>query len=284
MNSYSKSNFFKEGENISVFKKNNTFFVEHPHTHDFIEIVYIVSGKAKQEIDGAIYEAESGSLLFLNYGQTHAFISDNMTYYNIMLTPEAVSEKIINTDNAFEILSLTAFEDFRAADTSCPFVRFDGKQKLAVEQVVEEMYREYTKGEYGCKTVLGAYLTVLLTYIFRAMLPEKGILKSIPSEITQYIETHFKEKLSLELLARKCFYSPKYFCRIFKECYGITMSEYIKKLRLEQACRLLSETNMTIEDICNQVGYDDTSRFYKYFKEMYKITPKEYKKTAAKKL
>lgn len=279
MNQYYSENWFKENESVCIFRKKDVPDVtEELHTHDFIEIVYILSGNGKQQVDDKVYDVNSGSLLFINYGQTHAFTTDNMMYYNIMIKPDAVSSKIINTDNAFEILSLTAFEDFKDADTSCPFVKFDGEMRPTVEKVVEEMYREYKKGSPGSQTVLRGYLTVLLAYIFRQMLPVERSLSAIPKEITSYIEKHFNEKLSLELLAEKCFYSPKYFSRVFKECYGITVSDYIKKTRIEEASRLLSETRLTIDDISKRVGYDDTARFYKYFKDIYGITPREYKK------
>ena len=280
MNKYYKENYFKNRECVSIFKKKDQEpFNEKLHTHDFIEIVYVLSGDGKQQIDGKTYNVGSGSLLFINYGQTHAFASEDMLYYNIMIIPEAVSSKIINTDNAFEILSLTAFEEFKDADTSCPFVNFTGDAKMCVEKVVDEMYKEFRSNNPGCQTVLRGYLTVLLAYIFREMLPVEKFTNTIPIQITKYIEKHFDEKLTLERLAEKCFYSPKYFSRIFKECFGITVSDYIKKTRLEEAKCLLEKTQYTVEDISRRVGYEDTARFYKYFKEMYGITPREYKKS-----
>lgn len=279
MRSYYKERWFKNKETVAIFKKKYpTPFTEELHTHDFIEIVYILSGSGKQQIDDKTYDVSSGSLLFINYGQTHAFTSEDMLYYNLMIKPEAVSSKIISTNNAFEILSLTAFEEFKDADTTCPFIEFTRNTRLSIERIFDEMHKEYTAAQAGYQTILGGYLTVLLAHIFRAMLPMGKPVNTIPIEITQYIEKHFNEKLTLEHLAEKCFFSPKYFSRIFKECFGITVSEYIKKTRLESAKTLLEETQYTIEDISKRVGYEDTAKFYKYFKELYGITPREYKK------
>ena len=276
---YKKEQFFTD-DNIIVLRKNKSKSFDEPaHTHDFIEIVYIISGECNHVIDDKSYPVSGGSLLFINYGQTHAFrVDSSMEYIDILLKPEAVSEKIINTNNAFEILSLTAFEDFRTADVSCPFVSFDGEDRRRVEHIINEMYYEQSKNHSGRDTVLKGYLSVLLAYIFRRMLPVDGEHDNIMEDIIKYIESNLDKKLTLEHLATKCFYSPKYFSKAFKECSGITVTEYIQKKRIDEGCRLLAQTNLPIEDICSAVGYADDVRFYKYFKKYCGITPREYRK------
>lgn len=278
---YPKAQVFQENERITVQK--NIGAKENPHTHEFIEIVYILSGTGKEWIDGKEYPVSDGSLMFINYGQTHAFCADReMVYYNILLEPEAVSEKIINADNAFAILSLTAFSDFSLADTSNPFVSFSCAEREKLEYVLCEMYREYQSSDSGRATVLKSYLSILLAYIFRKMLPGGDRADAAPSEMLRYIETHFNENLTLSALAKKCFYSPKYFSRVFKERYGITVSEYIQKKRMEKGRELLENTDRTVEEISSMVGYCDATHFYKYFKRFYGITPKEHRKNKAK--
>ena len=229
---YPKAQVFQENERITVQK--NIGAKENPHTHEFIEIVYILSGTGKEWIDGKEYPVSDGSLMFINYGQTHAFCADReMVYYNILLEPEAVSEKIINADNAFAILSLTAFSDFSLADTSNPFVSFSCAEREKLEYVLCEMYREYQSSDSGRATVLKSYLSILLAYIFRKMLPGGDRADAAPSEMLRYIETHFNENLSLSSLAKKCFYSPKYFSRVFKKRKGVGPREFSKSLRTE---------------------------------------------------
>ena len=71
---YPKAQVFQENERITVQK--NIGAKENPHTHEFIEIVYILSGTGKEWIDGKEYPVSDGSLMFINYGQTHAFCAD----------------------------------------------------------------------------------------------------------------------------------------------------------------------------------------------------------------
>lgn len=282
MQTYKIDNFCSKDENIAVKKITETKH-EPIHRHDCIEIVYILSGSGNHQVNGASYEVCGGSMLFINYNQTHSFhIKEKMTYFNILIKPEAVSEKIINAENAFEILSLTAFEDLRSADTSCSFMKFDGEERFKIENVINEMEAEFNRKNSGYKAVLKGYLTVLLSYIFRHMLPHADNFDVIPYDITEYISKHFQEKLSLEELSKKCFYSPKYFSHIFKQCYGITVTEYIQKIRIEEGKRLLRETLISVDEISRIIGYDDSVRFYKYFKRQCGITPKQYRKELQK--
>ena len=75
---------------------------EMPHTHEFIEIVYVLSGSMTHVIDGQKYKVKHGDILFMNYGCTHAFFSDEeYSYVNILFSPELMSEEIVTPANAF---------------------------------------------------------------------------------------------------------------------------------------------------------------------------------------
>lgn len=278
MQIFNINSYCKNGENIAVLKVTENLY-HPPHQHDCIEIVYILSGSGEHSINDTSYEVSRGSVLFINYNQTHSFnIKEEMTYFNILIKPEAVSDKIINSENAFEILSLTAFEDLRSANTPCSFMKLEGEELLKTENIINEMHKEFKNKSTGYKAVLKGYLTVLLSYIFRHMLPHTNKFHAIPREITEYIGTHLHEKISLEELSKKCFYSPKYFSHIFKQCYGVTVTEYIQKTRIEEAKKLLKETPLSVEEISKKIGYDDSVRFYKYFKRQCGITPNQYRK------
>ena len=78
---------------------------------------------------------------------------------------------------------------------------------------------------------------------------------------------------SAETLSEKCFYNPAYFGRVFHECYGISFKDYIKRRRINEAVRLIKETDLTIEEIISQVGYTNRSEFYRVFTNQCGMTP-----------
>lgn len=126
---------------------------------------------------------------------------------------------------------------------------------------------------------------LLLTMAFREMtgIFGKNAKNRITADVLNYVETHYNEKLSVADLARKSLYQPAYFSTIFKECYGITITQFIQNKRIESACRLLETTNLSVEQIGKQIGYSDDVRFYRYFKKVCGMSPNAYRKQRSKK-
>ena len=94
----------------------------------------------------------------------------------------------------------------------------------------------------------------------------------------QYIDAHYNDPmLSRQTFSSHFHISEAYTSRFFKEYTGYQFSEYVTKVRMEAACNLLSETNITIEKISQQVGYNSDVSFRRAFKAHMGMTPKEYK-------
>ncbi len=255
---------------------------EPPHTHEFVEMVYILDGEGTQFINNSEYKVSGGDLLFINYKQVHSFTTPKkMTYINILLTPEFISSSLVNSENAFELLSLSAFSDFREkCNKSTSLVNFSGKERYFIESLIFALEDESNNSGAGCETIMRSGLTLLLTYVFRkfseAATDEKNF-EPITNAITQYINEHLAENISLEALARQSFYNPSYFSRMFKEKYGITLTAYIRKTRLERACTMLLEEKMPISKIAELSGFGSVTTFYKKFKSAYGLSPTEWK-------
>lgn len=275
-------------ENINVYHVEGTNASE--HIHDFLELVYIVSGSGCHMIGGVSYQVEQGDLIFCNFGQTHAYRSSNqMKMINCLLNPVFLGQELLNSENALEILALSSFQEFNnSIYRILPIVKFNDIDKVQVEIILEMMIKELQNKQIGYRNSLKGYTHILLTKVFREMhkTDSTGILyhvNCLSPEILKYIETNCFEKLSLTELAERCFYSPAYFSRIFKECFGKTLTEYIHERRVSEAVRLLSETDMSVEAICNNIGYQDKKQFYKIFRKYIGTTPQAFRKLNIKK-
>ncbi len=278
----------KEGMNCKLSRckcENNC--PEPPHTHEFIEMVYILEGEGTQFINASEYHVSRGDLLFINYKQVHSFTTPKkMTYINILLDPEFISCSLINSENAFELLSLSAFSDFsEKCDQNTSLVKFSGMERDFIESLILELEDECKSFGAGCETIIRSGLTLLLTYVFRKFSENASEEKNgepITNAITQYINEHLSEDISLEALARQSFYNPSYFSRMFKEKYGITLTAYIRKTRLERACTMLLEEKLPISKIAELSGFGSTTTFYKKFKAAYGLSPAEWKNSRIK--
>lgn len=99
-----------------------------------------------------------------------------------------------------------------------------------------------------------------------------------PAFITQYIELHFMENLSLDQIAGVVGTTSKYFSNYFKKQFGVNYVDYLNKVRLGHAKKLLKETHISIAEICEKVGYLNPSTFTTTFKKYFGISPSEYRK------
>lgn len=99
-------------------------------------------------------------------------------------------------------------------------------------------------------------------------------------EAITYIEGHFKEKLTLEMVSSKIFVNPKYFSHVFKKEMGVSFTDYVNHLRIQHACRLLETTNQQAYLISYECGFSDPSYFNRVFCAKMNMTPSTYRKYA----
>lgn len=92
----------------------------------------------------------------------------------------------------------------------------------------------------------------------------------------KYIHDNFKQKLPLQLLASNVFLNPQYFSRIFKKEVGVSYIDYINKLKIEYACKLLETTSYPAYRISSECGFTDPSYFNRVFVQHMNMTPKAY--------
>ncbi len=93
-----------------------------------------------------------------------------------------------------------------------------------------------------------------------------------------YIRSHYKQNLSLEEICSHVAVSKNYFCYLFKREVGVSLWNYLTKIRLEQAKKLLEESEMKTYEISDAVGYDNPNYFSKVFKKFCHMSPNEYRR------
>lgn len=98
-------------------------------------------------------------------------------------------------------------------------------------------------------------------------------------DVIDYIESNYQDpNLSIDMIAGKINRSANYTRSLFKQSQGISISDYIAKKRFDEVCRLLTETNLTAQEIGKQLGLNSGSYFYTSFKKHTGYTPEQYRK------
>ena len=281
MKIYRSDSLIGKEKTVHIFTQTEAGVME-THTHDFIEIVYVRSGSAEQQVNGVSYRVRRGDLLFINYGATHRFSAgEDFSYVNVCFNPEILAGNIITPENAIAVLQLTAFAEIRR-ESDNGVVSFGGAEREEIEQLLLSMQREYDKRRDGWKTVLMSCMNVLLVRILRKMtvaMSEDGARDGeMWRELSDYIDANLGGELSLSALAGKCFYNPSYFSRAFKERFGMPLTEYVSRRKIEQVAMLSQDRSMTVEEIAERAGFSSKSTMYRTFQKVKGISFSEFRR------
>ena len=98
------------------------------------------------------------------------------------------------------------------------------------------------------------------------------------SEVAAYINNNFSQEITLASISEKFFISPCYFSRVFSRATGISFKEYLNGVRIKEAQQMLVNTNKTITNISEAVGYKTASHFGRNFTSIVGMTPSEYRR------
>ena len=101
--------------------------------------------------------------------------------------------------------------------------------------------------------------------------------ENLYGKILSILHTEYTQKLSISYIASKCHYSASFVNRHFKEKSGKTVNAYLTELRMKKAEKLLSDSDMRIEDVAASVGFSDANYFISTFSKYYNISPKKYR-------
>lgn len=101
-------------------------------------------------------------------------------------------------------------------------------------------------------------------------------------KVARFIEQHYVEEINLTELAEKFFVVPTYLSKRFKEKKNCTVMHYLEDIRLKKARKLLENSDISIFEVAQMTGYNDQNYFARRFREIYGISPRDYRKTNGK--
>ena len=101
----------------------------------------------------------------------------------------------------------------------------------------------------------------------------------LAQKLQDILDTEHPANISMQNVCEKLNYSPAHISRTFRKLYGVTFTAYLQKLKLAQSCRLLLETDLSVEQVAENVGYKNVQFFHRIFREHYQLSPLQYRKT-----
>ncbi|MGE5557625.1 MAG: AraC family transcriptional regulator [Bacillota bacterium] len=289
----------------NLFRPNELFYINRVnemtrdkcvyHTHDFVEICYVSAGKGYHLVGDRQYEVFKGDLFIINNDIRHTFFRESeegLITCNIVFKPSFLDRLLSGIEDLnFSTLSTSfLFNDMTPGPAGPGYLKLNLEEQKEFDVLVNNIYKEYTLKPNGYMSIIRAYMIQLIIKIVRS-LAEKGKNSKEAAEknplvenIIHYLKEHFAERFSLTGLVLKSFFSKGHLCKVFKEATGMTMSSYVQKLRIDEACKLISSTDMKMTDIAYKAGFSDYKSFYRLFKKVTGRRPAEYRQALSKPL
>ena len=236
-----------------------------PHTHNHVELFYIVGGKGQFLIEDQLYPVNTNHLVIINPNVTHTEVSLNAQPLEyIVLGIEGVELSITsNSDNPFCIL-----DHFESMDiTSC----------------LRNILREMELKQPGYEDICQAFMEILIIRLMRSTdlsvpaEPQNNVGNHQCATVRRYIDYHFKESLTLDQLAEEAHMNKYYLSHAFKREYGVSPINYMISKRLEESKYLLAETDLSLSQIAQLLGFSSLSYFSQVFHRTQGTSPKEYR-------
>lgn len=237
------------------------------HVHEEIEIAIPLNGYFVSHSNGENTKIEANTIFLANHNTVHYFTFpkehlEGIEVITLLLSYQSLKECYLDIDNYIFVVQNSSI----------------------IKDIVLKIDTVYTCKEPFYEVTLHALIYQLYAVLLKECLVKKEALyvsletTSSIQKVIEYIDTYYYQPLSLSSLGKEIGFSSTYISRHFKESCGITISEYIRKIRLQHSHEDLLNTNLSITKIALDNGFPNVKSFIMAFKEVYQVTPQVYRK------
>lgn len=237
------------------------------HTHSCTELFYCLSGEGQFFIDGQYYSVHPDDMVIVNPQVEHTELSLNASPL----------EYVVLGISGIEIV-------FGKADA--PYALFNCReQRDRLHTLLHMLLAEADRSLDGYETVCQDFLEVLLIWLVRSTTLSLQLEQSPArpdnrecAEIKRYIDSNYREDLSLDKLAALAHLNKYYLAHAFQKEYGVSPMSYLSRRRIEESKYLLGNTGHSLAQISELMGFSSPSYFSQCFRKAEGISPNEYRR------
>lgn len=265
--------FFKH-KSVALSKHHR--FAKYPkHSHEFVEINYVLSGHVTQIVNQETINLKTHEFVLIPPKLTHEILplSEKDIMINLMFPLQTFSA----TDLSYIVNDASLSLDLllkRQASTAFHLTN------NVISQLIEQIAIEYFLPEKFSNEMIHHYVTLLFFNLLRVLhnqlLPD--IQEQTLTTILQLIEKNFAN-ITLQDLADSTGYNYNYISNLIKQELGLTFTEIVLNQRILHAADLLRNTKLPIEQIMIKIGLNNKTYFYHKFSNQYATTPSNYRKS-----
>lgn len=270
-----------EGKLIQV--RPHTRFIHFPrHTHNYIEVIYMCSGRTHHVIDGEDVILQEGELLFLNQKALQEIYpaSEGDIAVNFIILPEFFDYSLKMIGEEKNLLRDFVVDCLRGENKGAGYMHFKVADVLPIQNLLENLIwtiwnRQPNKRSINQAT-MGLLFLQLMNHMDRMETNSENQSRKLVIDVLGYIEENYRDG-ELTCLAGLLNYDVYWLSKEIKKLTGHNYTELVQEKRLNQAAYLLEHTGMSIMDVGLSVGYDNLSYFHRIFRKKYGMTPRGYR-------
>lgn len=267
------------GKNMDIGMKihdNKSLFPN--HCHDFIEIVYMLQGNIEHVVEGKSYCLEQGDTLIIREGIYHEISTINLEAIMVnLLVSKPFLIQCINS-NSTDIYFTRAIYYIINGNTSSLKIKTNSENNL--NSIVKDIISCLKIDQKISNVLLKAHFVLFISNLIvnsNFIIPENFKNDSVfLIRFEEYINNH--ENCSLQEFSNIINYSTSYTSKKIKKIYNCSFTEIIQDKKLQKACVLLVNTELSISKVAHISGYENITFFNEVFIRKFKVSPKQYRK------
>ena len=271
--------------NRSIYISKHNRYAPYPkHTHQFLELNYVLQGQCQQIINDTPYTFYEGDILLMDAGSAHAIeaLGEDDLLINIVFKDTQISlknlEELQGQNSILYQFLLKSHTHIQSAEN---FIVLQSDKTNKSKNLIELMLNEYFDPKPFSNQILEHYLSILL-FEFARSLPTLGdTVRDANAPYVQVLELIDQEysTLTLAKAAKELNFNKNYLSNLIKEKGNATFTELLNQKKIMIAQLLLKSTNFSIEKICQTVGYSNKTYFYKQFQNQFGKLPSQVRNT-----
>ena len=253
------------------------------HYHNNYEISFITEGSGKRIVADSIEEFQPGDLVFLGRNLPHVWIPEKENRTPSNRTLEMVFLQFTSDVLCPQLLKLPEFKYIAKA------LAFSERGIHIVDQTLNEVSAIMLQLPYLKSFERMIHFFRMMDIIGRSetniQLASKEYLKMRFTTsnkriaiIHEYLMNSYREDVDLKRIAELVSMAEGSLCRFFKLNMGITLFEYLNQIKVEFACKLLMDQDLSVLEVCFDSGFNNLSHFNKQFRKITGVPPSEYRK------
>ena len=262
------------------------------HFHQYIELIYVYKGKCTVIMEDHEITLNEGGTIMIDKNTPHTIkeTSKSDIVIEMKLKHDYLSTGFLSRFTNKSIISQFLIDSLIDSRRANNYLYFPFQAQSNIVRIMEQIMCEYFEKDVFTAEMIDAYLFILFTELIRhsnsSNTKQNDDLKqkdSIVLEFLKYIDDHYKD-CSLMEMADHYKYHPNYISAVLKKATGKSFKDLLQIQRLNKAALYLTNSDLPIPDIAEEVGYSSVSFFYKKFNEVYLQTPKEYREEKSRNL